>query len=121
MAIHLTTAGIDPTSVRVAVYWNLSRHMWSIKTDEATTSDAGEVIPRGKVIGWADAEPLALTDAMFHVAAKQHQTGLAGTGKRGTKRNVVAWVRGKLADAPQYPTPTRRVTTPLARGNGQMI
>lgn len=110
MAIHLTAAGIDPASVRLAVYWNLSRNMWSIKTDEATTTDAGEVIPRGKVIGWADAEPIALTDAVFHVSAKQHATGLAGAGKRGAKRNVVAWVIGKLADGAQYPTPARRVT-----------
>jgi hypothetical protein len=110
VAIHLTTAGVDPASVRVAVYWNLSRYMWSIKTDEATSTDTGEVIPRGKVIGWADAEPFALTGARFHVSAKQHATGLAGTGKRGTKRNVVAWVVGKLADGAQHPTPSRRVT-----------
>lgn len=84
--------------------------MWSIKTDENTVDSTGAVVKRGKVIGWADAEPLWLTDATFVVSRAQHQTGLAGTGKRGTKRNVVAWVTGKIADDAQYPVPSTRVT-----------
>ena len=102
--IHQTGA-VDPFTCRVAVYWNLSRNLWSIKTDERV----GEV-PKGRVIAYADSEPFALTACTFYVNRGMHQTGLAGTGARGTKRNVVAWVTGKLADGAQVMTGARRVT-----------
>lgn len=100
--IHLLT-DIDLATVRVAIYWNLSKDVWSIKLDESHGAYA-----KGKVVAWSD-EPLTLTDAVFHVSRAQHQTGLAGTGRRGTKRNVVAWVSGKLADGAQV-IAGRRVT-----------
>jgi hypothetical protein len=100
------TSDIDPTACRVAIYWNLHRHVWSIKTDEAVGS-----VPRGKVIAWADAdEVLALTACRFHVSVTQHRNALAGIGARGTKRNVVAWVVGKLADGHQVIGEPTRVT-----------
>jgi hypothetical protein len=103
--IHQTT-DIDLFACRVAVYWNLHRHAWSIKTDEAVGA-----VPRGKVIAWADAdEMLALTGCRFHVSVTQHRNALAGIGARGTKRNVVAWVVGKLADGQQVLPDPRRVT-----------
>lgn len=105
MTIH-QTGDVDPFSCRVAVYWNLSRHMWSIKTDERV----GDT-PKGRVIAYADAESFYLTGCEFFVHRGMHQTALAGTGARGTKRNVVAWVTGKLADGPQVlPGYAERVT-----------
>ena len=103
--IHQTT-DIDPMSCRVAVYWNLHRHVWSIKTDETVGA-----VRAGKVIAWADAgEPITLTACRFHVSVTQHQNALAGIGARGTKRNVVAWVVGKLADGYQVIGEPTRVT-----------
>jgi hypothetical protein len=99
------TADVDPFSVRVGVYWNLSRHVWSIKTDEPVAG-----VARGKLIGWADGEPFALMSVMFHVNVTQHRNALAGIGKRGTKRNVVAWVVGKLTDGSQADATGRRAT-----------
>lgn len=103
MGIHWTTE-LDPAEHRVAVYWNLSKHLWSIKLDERVGDHA-----RGKVIGWT-ADPFALVDVRFHVATTQHRNALLGIGARGTKRNVVAWVCGKLADADAQVICGRRVT-----------
>lgn len=96
MTIHLIE-DVAVASCKVAVYWNLSRRVWSIKLDERVGA-----LAKGKVVAWADAEhAFALTGVTFHVSVQQHRTALAGTGARGTKRNVVAWVCGKLADSEQ--------------------
>jgi hypothetical protein len=52
-----------------------------------------------------------LTGATFDVNRTMLASTVAGTGKRGHKRNVFAWVTGKLADGEQVlAAPRRRVT-----------
>jgi hypothetical protein len=111
---HLTEAGaalgVDALfQTRLGVYWNLSKRVWSFKTDTAVGP-----VARGTVVAWADAsEVFALTDVTFHVSAAMHRNALSGKGKRvradgSPRRNVVAWVIGKLADGTiATPTPTR--------------
>jgi hypothetical protein len=71
--VIVQTGAIDPREVRVAVYWNLSKRVWSIKTDERV----GDT-PKGKVIAYADSsEDIALVGARFVVNRTMHQTGLA--------------------------------------------
>jgi hypothetical protein len=82
---------IDPHSVRVDVYKNLRTGGWSIKTAERV----GDV-PAGNVIAHAD--ELALTDCVFVTKPAAIARMVAGTGPREHKRNVFAWVTGKLAD-----------------------
>lgn len=98
------TGSVDPFSCKVAVYWNLSRDMWSIKTAERV----GDT-PKDRVIAYADVQDFTLEDCTFFVNRGMHQAGLAGTGKRGTKRNVVAWVVGRLSRSELSGT-ARRVT-----------
>jgi hypothetical protein len=101
--IHLL-GHVDPYSVRVSVYRNLRTGGWSIKTAQRV----GEV-PTGKVIAHADA--CALVDCIFDINHTMLAATVAGTGKRGHKRNVFAWVTGKLADGDQVLAgPRRRVT-----------
>ena len=83
-------ADVDPYACRVSVYRNLRTGGWSIKTAERI----GDV-PKGKVIAHAD--ECALTDATFEVNQTMLAATVNGTGKRGHKRNVFAWVTGKLA------------------------
>jgi hypothetical protein len=90
MTVH-RVVDVDPYACRVSVYHNRQRGGWSIKTAERV----GDV-PKGRVIAYADT--YALTDAVFEVNATMLAATVAGTGKRGTKRNVFAWVTGKLAD-----------------------
>jgi len=95
---------IDPFSVRVSVYRNLRTGGWSIKTAERVSE-----IPMGKVIAHAD--ECALVDCTFEVQQRMLAATVAGTGRRGRKRNVFAWVTGKLADGDQVlGHPERRVT-----------
>jgi hypothetical protein len=100
--IHPLT-DVDPYSVRVSVYRNLRTGGWSIKTAERV----GE-IPKGKVIAYAD--ECALVDCVFEVNRTMLAATVAGTGKRGHKRNVFAWITGKLADGDQVLADARRVT-----------
>ena len=93
---------IDPRAVRVSVYKNLRNGLWSIKTAERV----GDV-PKGKVIAHAD--QCVLVGAVFEVNRTMLAATVAGTGKRGHKRNVFAWVTGKLADG-DVVTGDRRVT-----------
>lgn len=90
MTIHQLTY-LDPYACRVSVYRNLRTGGWSIKTAEKH----GDT-PKGKVIAHAD--ECAVTDAVFEVSARMLAATVAGTGKRGHKRNVFAWIDGKLAD-----------------------
>ena len=99
--IHQLT-DLDPYACRVSVYRNLRTGGWSIKTAE-THGD----IPKGKVIAHAD--ECAITDAVFEVNASMLAATVAGTGKRGHKRNVFAWITGKLADG-QVVVSGQRVT-----------
>lgn len=94
---------VDPFSVRVSVYRNLRTGGWSIKTAEKIRE-----IPKGKVIAHAD--ECALTDAIFEVNQTMLAATVNGTGKRGHRRNVFAWVTGKLADGRQVIPAPRRVT-----------
>jgi len=82
---------IDPHSVRVSVYKNLRTNGWSIKTAERV----GDV-PAGKVI--AHATECTLTACEFVTKSAAIVRMVAGSGPRGHKRNVFAWVTGKLAD-----------------------
>ncbi len=79
----------DATSVRVAVYRKLgSGATWSIKALEGPDRD--------RVIAYA--EEVTLTDVEFVVKREQHRKIIAGESKRGRKRNVLAWMTGKIAD-----------------------
>lgn len=95
-------AGVDPFSVRVSVYKNLRTGGWSIKTAERV----GDV-PVGKVIAHADR--CALTDCRMVVKAAAVARMVAGDGPRGRKRNVFAWVDGKLADGQVFLAGEQRV------------
>jgi hypothetical protein len=101
MTIHQLT-DVDPYACRVSVYRNLRTGGWSIKTAEKH----GDT-PKGKVIAHADA--CAITDAVFEVNQRMLAATVAGTGKRGHKRNVFGWVTGKLADG-QVVVSGQRVT-----------
>ena len=95
---------VDPFSVRVSVYKNLRNGLWSIKTAERV----GDV-PKGRVIAHAD--ECALVGCSFDVSQAMLAATVAGTGKRGHKRNVFVWVTGKLADGQQVLAgPLQRVT-----------
>jgi hypothetical protein len=89
--------GVDPgvLSGELAVYWRLPEGPWSIRVGS-------------KVVAYAD--ELTLTAAQFHVSQAMWRAGYEGTGKRGRKRNVVAWAIGKMADGEIASSPERRVT-----------
>jgi hypothetical protein len=102
MTVH-RVANVDPYACRVSVYRNLRTGGWSIKT-----ADRIGDLPKGKVIAHAD--ECALTDCVFEVSRTMLAATVAGTGKRGHRRNVFAWVTGKLADGQQVLAgPLRRV------------
>jgi hypothetical protein len=86
MTIHRVT-DIDPFSVRVSAYRNLRAGGWSVKTAERVGA-----VPKGKVIAHAD--QCAITDAVFEVNTTMLAATVAGTGRRGHRRNVFAWVTG---------------------------
>lgn len=94
---------VDLFSVRVSAYKNLRTDGWSIKTAERV----GDV-PCGKVI--AHAEQVVLTDCVFVTKRAAIERMVAGSGPRGRKRNVFAWVTGKLSDGAVVLTEPRRVT-----------
>lgn len=94
---------VDPYACRVSVYRNLRTGGWSVETAERVGS-----IPTGRVIAHAD--QCAIVDALFEVNERMLAATVAGTGNRGHRRNVFAWVTGKLADAEQHMTDPRRVT-----------
>ncbi|MEC4763804.1 hypothetical protein VT930_11885 [Mycobacterium sherrisii] len=94
---------VDPFSVRVSAYMNLRTDGWSVKTAER----CGDV-PCGKVIAHAD--ELVLTGCVFVTKEAAIARMVAGTGPRGHKRNVFAWVTGKLADGELFQPATHRVT-----------
>lgn len=69
----------------VAVYFRLPKHQrdWAIRVGDLVV---------------AHADTLTLTGCRFVVNERMWRAGYEGTGKRGRKRNVVAWVTGKIAD-----------------------
>lgn len=81
----------DLSTGEYAVYHCLtpSKPAWSIRAIDG--------VFKGRVVAHADA--LTLTGCRMHVQTKQWETIVAGLSKRGRKRNVIAWVTGKLADA----------------------
>jgi hypothetical protein len=90
----------DATSVNVRIYRNLSRagvarhYAWSIVADEGPDRD--------KVIGYTN--HAVLVGASMVVKRETHRKIIAGESKRGRKRNVVAWIVGKLADGENVTT-----------------
>lgn len=71
--------------MRVFVYYNLHRHLWSIKALEGPN--------KGRVIGHS--EQVCLLDCEFKVSEAGRQRVL-----RERRKNVHAGVVGRLADAP---------------------
>jgi hypothetical protein len=84
----------DPLEVSVRLYRNLSNrgdaanYAWSIV--------AAEGVDRDRVIGYTN--DAVLVGAEMTVKRETHRKIIAGESKRGRKRNVVAWITGKLAD-----------------------
>lgn len=101
MKIQRIEGRTDPATVTVAAYRCLtpSKPTWSLQATEG--------VDKGKVIGYAD--DLVLTNCSFVVRRQTWRTIVDGLSKRGRKRNVVAWVTGKLADAEQYMPEATRV------------
>ena len=101
MTIYRIPGMSDPTSCRVAVYRCLtpSKPTWSIRALDGT--DKGRVI--------AHADGVTLTACDFVVQSKQWQTIVAGLSRRGRKRNVIAWITGKIADGDVVTGDTVRV------------
>ena len=101
MQIQRVEGRTDPATVPVRVYRCLteSKPTWSIVATEG--------VDRDKVIGYAD--EVVLTACEFVVKRATWRNIIDGKAKRGRKRNVVAWVVGKIADADQVMTDPARV------------
>lgn len=91
----------DPYSCEVAVYRCLtpSKPTWSVRATSGPD--------KGRVIAYASS--CVVTGARFVVASKQWETIVSGGSRRGRKRNVIAWVTGKLADGAHVTGDTVRV------------
>jgi hypothetical protein len=87
----------------VSVYRNLRTGGWPIKAAERVGD-----LPKGQVIAHAD--ECALVGCTFEVNGTMLAATVNGTGKRRHKRNLFAWVTGKLADGDQVLAHPRRVT-----------
>lgn len=90
MTVYPIAGMTDPTACEVAVYRCLtpSKPTWSIRAVSGAD--------KGRVIAYAD--DVTLTGCRFVVQTRQWETIVAGLSKRGRKRNVLAWVVGKVAD-----------------------
>ncbi|WP_040635438.1 hypothetical protein [Mycolicibacterium phlei] len=90
--------GPEDVAGEVAVYFRLPKHQrdWAIRVGK-------------KVVATADT--LTLTDVRFVVNERMWKAGYEGTGKRGRKRNVVAWAVGRIAPE----------ATPLAEGDRRQV